>query len=161
VSPSEWLQDAADRGAVLPTLRTLRETRAAAASTDPVTVVAAVRRAAHCADWTSATRDAVICDALQNDACPEAVRTFAAQYWSTEPRSLAPKPGGKLAAMCRDRAVVHVAEWGTSRAEVVPVCHGRSVKWCARWTGADALSVEVTCKRCRRSLETGRVRWTD
>ena len=159
--PSAWLQDAADRGTVVPTLRTLRETRAAAASADPVTVVAAIRRAAHAAEWTRGTRDGVIRAALRNDACPETVRTFAAQYWDTEPRKLDPTPAGTVAAMERGRAVVHVARWGESRAEVIPVCHGRPVKWSARWSGPDLDKVTVTCKHCRRALNMGRVRWAD
>lgn len=67
----------------------------------------------------------------------------------------------KLAAMCRSRAVVHVATWSDTRDEVVPVCHGRPVKWAARWTGADAREVTVTCNRCRRALDAGRVKWDD
>jgi hypothetical protein len=158
-TPSWWLQFSRECGADVPQLRTLQDTRRAARSADPVTVVAAVVHAAsgrH--DWTSDTRDRVICEAVRNDACPDTVRLFALRCWGLGGKHpLQPKPTKPaILARCERRALVHVAEWGRDRSEVVLACEGVPAKWAGRWEGAHAAGVEVTCKACRRMLAAGR-----
>jgi hypothetical protein len=153
-TPSHWLQLAAECGATLPELRTLRETRRAARSTDPVTVVAAVVRAASGRHgWASSTRDAVVTAAVGNPACPVPVRRFAVQWWQTTP---APPPptGAPVAVMLRGSTAVHAGRRDPRARNVVTVaCTGRRAHWAALWSGDDAaaaLAGPNACRRCCR-----------
>jgi hypothetical protein len=64
-----------------------------------------------------------------------------------------------IAARDKNKILVHAATFGASRFEAVPVCTNRPFKWVARWISSDVFI--ISCKKCNRALEKGRVRWAN